>query len=604
VAYYNSQSTRRIKYFQLPSQKINMMPPPLDGPASKILASSKVYNENSLFSSGLAVPDPDEIQTLFQNLTEDVGAVLETAIPDNSSQSRASRQTAALHQKLAGEEQLCEMRMHSQACPIDTLEILLAMRQKENKQYRFKDYICEDDELNHSLESSGGKIPAGWRQGLCQWIQKCAAYFSHGRENLALAIEGTAISYLDRFLATLAPDTRLEDQTALLAALTAVHLARSLLCGASMSPGGILSSQDSASSHSRQAITLPFERLLQLVENSSLTAADLRRTQGIMLRNLCFAVHPPLAQEYLHCYNILMHDFLRQGSIEQIGLVDPMIIDYMQHQAQILSECYMRTSFDLSSMPQYGVSLVAMAVMMEYTYHLHDLEISDLCHDFLLYIGKELDLDFSLFLKVASWDSRGSRTAEASFDVSKRSVHSKNADDTCADKSSDRCCPDIRLIRVLLWKIVLCQPAVEAVDSKCPERSDKPSELPVKSCLSPYSVAAPLRDFLPTERIGRTGTRTQECHAKTDGDDCKIELSHVEWWEQYVAQFKQNIRSQDKAATGDRGQGMKPDPGLIIPDIEDDVITAFDSGSSDKGVKTRESPVHLHKRRRSSTFVC
>jgi hypothetical protein len=431
------------------------------------------------------------------------------------------------------------------------LEVVLAKKQREDRYYGIDSFVLHGSDEHDNIIDDGMIHPA-WRHALvCDWIPSCVSCFDlgdgsadedeeeEGGDAAAEAADAAAssqrmvslaISYLDRFLATLPLQARQDQVTCQLSALVAVHLARALVCG------------------SRYAV-LPFQMLLALVDDSSrVSPQKLAHIEMQMLTNLRFTVHPPLACEYLHCFKSMMLQEKKQGSTSTLSMLAPLDCDYLEEQANTLATMAVESGGALVSVPQHVIAYVALAVMMEYTYWYpssSDEGTAEFksCKSFLNDLGQTLDLNVESSLALYQ---------DAAF-----SGHDINASETSSQGDSE--CDHIRMVRALLWKIVLEQPAVAeklhgmAIPLWAPAEIITTFKTVAGECFpSPHSVAALVVHAVPL---------TQEVPELT--------CAHILWWESYIVQCKARLHHngaghdpQDHCAST---ASNKANPTLVIP---------------------------------------
>jgi len=407
---------------------------------------------------------------------------------------------------------------------IELWEIFSAMKLREDKLYVFQDYK-NTEQTSDDL----GEIPDNWRQGICLWIHRCVAYLSNQNDFLASVMEATAVSYLDRFLASLPRESRFQEDTVLLTALTGVHLARCVL-----GQGGTLYSASHGHTP-KPTTTLSYERLLQIVENTSIQPFQLRNMQRQMLCRLRFALFPPTLPEYLYCYIYFLREFSLQMTTYQEDAVcfylDSQVCDYLEKQSHALALVALRTSFELSTMPQHTVAFCALGVCMEFAQHALSAEMSAVCHSFLENFGStELNIDVRPFQEKYS--------------------HSHASNDESPNQTAYS---NTRFIRIMLWKIMLEMPNTTFADS-----SQSASTKSSNFCPSPQSVANPL-----------------------DQDFDNVE-SFVVWWERFLSSYKKSRFSLKRALSPQ----LQIKQELLIPNLDSDTQSNTSNSPIDNVLST------------------
>jgi hypothetical protein len=420
------------------------------------------------------------------------------------------------------------------------LEVVLAMKEREDRYYGLDSFVLHGSDEHDNIIDDGMIHPAWRRELVCDWIPSCVSCFelTDSPEHAASSqrMVSLAISYLDRFLATLPLQERQEQATCQLSALVAVHLARKLVCG------------------SRYTV-LPFQTLLKVINTSASSSDDkvvspqqLAHIETQMLTNLKFTLHPPLACEYLHCFKSMMLQEKKQGSTSTLSMLAPLDCGYLEEQANTLATMAVESGGALVPVPQHVLAYTALAVMMEYTYPDSGSSADDnddgygttefkSCKSFLNDLGQTLDL-------------RG---------------HDINASETSSQGDSE--CDHIRMVRTLLWMIVLEQPAVaeklhgKAIPLWAPVETATTFKATVldECCPSPHSVAMLTVHDVPL---------TQEFPELT--------CAHILWWESYIVECKARLHhtkdgddDNDHDKQQDQHRAASTSATLVRPDDEE-----------------------------------
>jgi hypothetical protein len=468
------------------------------------------------------------------------------------------------------------------------MEDLVAMKQREDKFYKFESFVCrkEDATSPPPCSISGferGMLPEAWRRELCDWISSCAVSFelndqdpadqasssssssstssASGTTNSGAAtsrVEALALSFMDRFLASLPYRARGKSKTCQVVALAAMHLAHCFASGS-------------------RYMSLPFKTLLTLVDSgSSITSEDLEHAHSAMLRGLRFMLHPPVAQEYLHYFKTLLCDFRHTGTSSSSYCLKPSECDFLEMQTNLMTELALKESA-LVPIPKHTVAFVALAVIMEYTFPIPTNVEASFCKAFLRHLSQQhmLDLNVSSYFEGASgWEAATTNTT------------------TCAPIGTQQQGHDTRIARTLLWKLVLEQPSVAAkletlvlsVDHV--DLNQESTTTTSEQCSSPHSVAC-----APLVQDGADAS-TKKVLAKAPSasfhDDDGFNMEHLLWWESYIEDCKAHINpdyhiTPPAAATscfGHHEQAKLP-ADLFVPDLEsnDDDSLALASAS-------------------------
>jgi hypothetical protein len=334
--------------------------------------------------------------------------------------------------------------------------------------YAGKPSTGDDDGHGNNGHGDDGMIPAAWRFDLVHWIRRCATHF-----DVPCAVEPLAISYMDRFLATLTPKERTLENGVLLVALTALHLAMSLCMGPSL--------------------CVSFEALLEEIDSvpCGVNATTVEQLHHFMLGAFQYHVHPPLACDYLHLHCQLLttsHDVNHGHGHGRVTVRSSSSTgaEYLEEQGNLLANEAMRSA-EFVRFAWHTVSLCALGVMMEYEYTctLFKTKPTNAYRAFLLRMGEELHIDMGSYMRGAQWKDVHERTESLSLlsnhgpinhtharlsprlvqQVATATAHT-NTSASDGDNDND----DIRIIRAMLWKILLDQQQAVAVaveDEEC-----------------------------------------------------------------------------------------------------------------------------------------
>jgi len=310
-------------------------------------------------------------------------------------------------------------------------EILLAMKKREDRLYLFKNYVYAEQGVEDLADQ--GMIPTAWREALCLWIEQCVIEW-----NLSPSVEPLTVNFMDRLLASLPPSRRIDTSTCFMCTVTALHLAQRLM-------------------HQN----LPYKNLLLLVnlQHEKLVTPEGLPLQDAIIRNLRFALHPPLAHEYLEAFNILLQGFNCKKSM----YLHPRASASLRDQACSLIESAWHIS-DFVPYAQHTLAFVALITLMEYTFMSNqdnEHSASHVCLEFMKELGSLMDLPVLL-------DIQDEMSSNWTF-----SAH-HNAQ-------------DVRIIRILLWKILLDQPTVAAQLLLVQDQKIDMTSCP-SACSSPQSV--------------------------------------------------------------------------------------------------------------------
>jgi len=423
----------------------------------------------------------------------------------------------------------------------DCLKILITLKTREDCTYLFEEFVYKphrvpdtdqtSDQTSEANEANkandDGMIPALWRRDLTQWIHACVMNFDVPAE-----VEPLAISYMDRFLASLSPKERVRDQGALLCALTSIHLAMSISCGSGLS--------------------IPFQTLLDETGATYFNSKTVMSMHVWILRNLRFAVHPPTTLEYLHCFSILMNQpefYIDKKSFsEDTNMINLSMTLYLEDQANMLAGVALQSS-DFVKYPRHKVALCCLGVMMEYAC-MFETDLSNSCRLFLVKLGELLGLDIHSFMEAAEWEIFSSQNENISRSRTLLPRRSKSASEiSCAASHHFPKveCSDIRIIRAMLWKIVLEQnPDANGILEDCfepkdcgfrPDIDDAIMKKNQGTCASPASVA-PLKGNDPYSIEQESLHNPPEFdHVKTESYNRATTLI----WEKYILGCKKQI---------------------------------------------------------------
>ena len=219
---------------------------------------------------------------------------------------------------------------NSSSTPVLPQNELDALINREDRLYRFQDYVLHSI-LDEKVDETRGMIQPERRSLICEQIHSFVEKYG-----LPCNVESLAISYFDRYLATMPSIARKLEKLVLITAFTSLLLALKI-------------------------ISSPFYRtsfycLREHFDLSNLEIAAISMREKRMLQKLQWKTHPPLPQEYLE----LVFDMLPYDRVHH------------KHDCELLKQFVLQLvlaanrSHSMMRFPTYQVIIMAMVVVFEY----------------------------------------------------------------------------------------------------------------------------------------------------------------------------------------------------------------------------------------------
>jgi len=207
---------------------------------------------------------------------------------------------------------------------------LNALINREDKLYRFQDYVPHSI-LDEKVGKTGGMIQPERRSVICEQIHTFVAMY-----DLPGNVESLAISYFDRYFATMPSVARKQEKLMLITAITSLRLAMKI----TSSPFSFTS----------------FRRLREHFHLPKLEIAAVSITEKHMLQKLQWKTHPPLPQEYMELvFDMLPYELLHRNNGRD--LLKECVLDLVLAASR---------SHSIMRFLSYQVIFMAMAVVLEY----------------------------------------------------------------------------------------------------------------------------------------------------------------------------------------------------------------------------------------------
>ena len=220
---------------------------------------------------------------------------------------------------------------NSSFTPVLLQNELHALMKREDRLYRYQDYIPHSI-LDEKVGETGGMIQPERRSVICEQIHTFVDMY-----DLPGNVESLAISYFDRYLATMPSVARNQEKLMLITAITSLLLAMKM----TSSPFSYTS----------------FRHLRKHFHWPKLDIATVSIAEKHMLQKLQWKTHPPLPQEYMELvFELLPHDLLHGNNGRDL---------FKEYVLELVLAA--NRSHSIMRFPSYQVIFMAIAVVLEYS---------------------------------------------------------------------------------------------------------------------------------------------------------------------------------------------------------------------------------------------